>query len=105
MKETPDVFPAATLRDAYKVKGFRVRARIDSYDELEHPAFVLTWIGAQKTGVRRLRDALPERVRQTLAAGSRPWLRRPGGLSRFSDAAGELQGLWREEREARVSFG
>jgi hypothetical protein len=42
MRETPDVFPAATLRDAYKVKGFRVRARIDSYDDLEHPAFVLT---------------------------------------------------------------
>ena len=42
MKETPDVFPAATLRDAYKVKGFRVQARIDSYDDLEHPAFVLT---------------------------------------------------------------
>jgi hypothetical protein len=42
MKETPDGIPAATLRDAYKVEGFRVRARIDSYDELEHPAFVLT---------------------------------------------------------------
>ena len=30
------------LRDAYKVSGFRVRARIDSYDELAHPAFVIT---------------------------------------------------------------
>ena len=33
--------PAPTLRDAYKVPGFRVRAKIDSYD-LEPPAFVLT---------------------------------------------------------------
>lgn len=31
-----------TLRDAYQVPGFRVRARIDSYDELKPPAFVLT---------------------------------------------------------------
>src|ERR1700730_18458573 len=29
-------------RGGYKVSGFRVRARIDSYDELDHPAFVVT---------------------------------------------------------------
>jgi hypothetical protein len=33
--------PIQTLRDAYKVHGFRVRARIDSY-EYEPPVFVIT---------------------------------------------------------------
>ncbi len=42
MKTSPDRAPNKSLRDAYKVPGFRVRARIDSYDELEHPAFVVT---------------------------------------------------------------
>ena len=32
----------ASLRDAYRVSGFHVQARIDSYDELKHPAFVVT---------------------------------------------------------------
>ncbi len=31
-----------TLRDAYKVSGFRVRAKIESYEEVTPPAFVLT---------------------------------------------------------------
>jgi len=42
MKKQPDKTPIKSLRDAYQVSGFRVRARIDSYDELEHPAFVIT---------------------------------------------------------------
>ena len=42
MKNHPDKTPNKSLRDAYKVSGFRVQARIDSYDELEHPAFVVT---------------------------------------------------------------
>jgi hypothetical protein len=42
MKKQPDKTPIKSLRDAYKVSGFRVRSRIDSYDELEHPAFVVT---------------------------------------------------------------
>ena len=42
MEKIPDTPPVRTLRDAYKVPGFRVRARVDSYDELKHPAFVLT---------------------------------------------------------------
>jgi hypothetical protein len=42
MKSQPDQAPNKSLRDAYKVCGFHVRARIDSYDELEHPAFVIT---------------------------------------------------------------
>jgi len=42
METQPDKAPTKSLRDAYKVSGFRVRARIDSYDELEHPAFVVT---------------------------------------------------------------
>jgi hypothetical protein len=42
MKKQPGRISILTLRDAYKVSGFRVRARIDSYDELKHPAFVIT---------------------------------------------------------------
>jgi hypothetical protein len=42
MKKQPDKTPIKSLRDAYKISGFRVQARIDSYDELEHPAFVVT---------------------------------------------------------------
>ncbi len=42
MKSPLDRAPNKSLRDAYKVSGFRVRARIDSYDALEHPAFVVT---------------------------------------------------------------
>lgn len=42
MKTQPNKMPIKNLRDAYKVSGFRVQARIDSYDELEHPAFVVT---------------------------------------------------------------
>jgi len=42
MKSQPGKGANKSLRDAYKVSGFRVRARIDSYDELEQPAFVVT---------------------------------------------------------------
>ena len=42
MKKQPDKTPIKSLRDAYKVSGFCVRSKIDSYDELEHPAFVIT---------------------------------------------------------------
>jgi hypothetical protein len=42
MKQHPKPTAIPTLRDAYKVCGFRGRARIDSYDELKPPAFVLT---------------------------------------------------------------
>ena len=42
MQKQPNRVPSQTLRDAYKVPGFRVRARIDSYDALKPPAFVLT---------------------------------------------------------------
>lgn len=41
MKNPASRTPIPTLRDAYKVPGFRVRAKIDSCD-LEPPAFVLT---------------------------------------------------------------
>jgi hypothetical protein len=42
MKSQSDRAPNKSLRDAYQVCGFRMKARIDSYEELEHPAFVLT---------------------------------------------------------------
>src|SRR6204780_659393 len=42
MTARPDKTPTRSLRDAYKVSGFGVRAKIDGYDELNHPAFVVT---------------------------------------------------------------
>jgi hypothetical protein len=41
MKKQANPTPIQTLRDAYKVHGFRVRARIDSYEH-EPPVFVIT---------------------------------------------------------------
>ena len=41
MKKQPEATPIKTLRDAYKVRGFRVLATLDSY-ELEPPVLVLT---------------------------------------------------------------
>ena len=41
MKKQPEPTPIKTLRDAYKVRGFRVLATLDSYD-IEPPALVLT---------------------------------------------------------------
>ncbi len=41
MKKQPEATPMKTLRDAYKVRGFRVLAKLDSY-ELEPRALVLT---------------------------------------------------------------
>ena len=41
MKNQPEPTPLKTLRDAYKVRGFRVLAQLDSY-ELEPPALALT---------------------------------------------------------------
>ena len=41
MKKPPDRPPIKNLRDAYNVRGFRVRARLDSYEH-EPPACALT---------------------------------------------------------------
>jgi hypothetical protein len=41
MKKQPEATPIKTLRDAYKVRGFRVLAKLDSY-EPEPRALVLT---------------------------------------------------------------
>jgi hypothetical protein len=41
MKKQPEPAPIKTLRDAYKVRGFRVLAQLDSYD-VEPPALALT---------------------------------------------------------------
>jgi len=41
MRKQPGKTPIKTLRDAYKVSGFRVCAKIDSYEH-EPPAFILT---------------------------------------------------------------
>jgi hypothetical protein len=50
-----------TLRDAYKVHGFRVRVRIDSYEH-EPPAFVITLDRRSKNGVSRVRENMPPPV-------------------------------------------
>ena len=42
MKKQPDKTPIKRLSDAYKVSGFRVSATVESYDDLKHPAFVIT---------------------------------------------------------------
>ena len=42
MKNPLDRRTIPTLRDAYKVPGFRVRAKIDSYEEIKPAAFVIT---------------------------------------------------------------
>ena len=42
MKKRSDKIAILTLRDAYKVSGFRVRARIDGSEDLQPPVFVLT---------------------------------------------------------------
>jgi hypothetical protein len=41
MNRQPDPPPSKTLRDAYRVRGFRVLAKLDAY-ELEPPVVVLT---------------------------------------------------------------
>jgi hypothetical protein len=69
MKKQPD--KSLRLRDAHQVSGFRERARNDSYDELEHPAFVITLDRRSKNGVRRMWEALPQPLRQTVATGAR----------------------------------
>ena len=42
MEKQPETTPIKTLRDAYKVRGFRVLATLDSY-EFEPPVLVLTF--------------------------------------------------------------
>ena len=52
MKKQPETTPVKTLRDAYKVRGFRVLATLDSY-EREPPVLVLTLNRRAKNNVRR----------------------------------------------------
>jgi hypothetical protein len=47
MENQPQEAPITSLRDAYRVAGLRVRARLDSYD-LKPPAFVLTLVRRSK---------------------------------------------------------
>ena len=42
MEKQPETTPIKSLRDAYKVRGFRVLATLDSY-ELDPPVLVLTF--------------------------------------------------------------
>jgi len=71
-----------TLRDAYKVRGFRVLATLDSY-EREPPVLVLTLNRRAKNNVRRLRENLPKRLRQPLAARTRSQMRGSRSLCRL----------------------
>jgi hypothetical protein len=54
----PDKTQIQSLRDAYKVSGFRVRARIDSYDELDHEQVTLIRIFEEFRGDDGGYDAL-----------------------------------------------
>jgi hypothetical protein len=47
MQNQPEESPIRGLRDAYQVAGFRVQAKLDSYDH-EPPAFVLTLVRRSK---------------------------------------------------------
>jgi hypothetical protein len=47
MKKQPEPTAIKTLRDTYKVRGFRVLAKLDSY-ELEPPALALTLVRRAK---------------------------------------------------------
>ena len=47
MQKQPEEPPIKSLRDAYRVAGFRVRAQLDTYDH-EPPAFVLTLVRRSK---------------------------------------------------------
>ena len=51
--------PIKTLRDAYKLRGFRVLAKPDGYD-LEPPVLVLTLNRRAKKPCARLRENLPK---------------------------------------------
>jgi hypothetical protein len=85
MKKQSEATPVKSLRDAYKVRGFRVLATLDSYD-IEPPALALTLsrrAKKQKNHVRRLRENLPQRLRQPLAARTRSQVRGSRSLCRL----------------------
>ena len=67
MKNPTDTSRRRTLRDAYKIPGFYVLQRIDGYDELERPAFVLTLDRRSKKGCAV--DAGKRAVVRTASAG------------------------------------
>jgi len=62
MKKQPDKAPIKTLRDAYKVPGFHVRAQLDSYEH-EPPAVVLTLDRRSKKLCAAVRETLPQPLR------------------------------------------
>lgn len=83
MKKQPDKTPIKSWRDAYKVSGFRVQARIDSYDELEHPAFVVT---------------LDRRSKKRFAVGARKF------VAAFTINAGGARAILDAETETFISI-
>jgi hypothetical protein len=62
MKKQPDKAPIKSLRDAYKVAGFHVRSRLDSYEH-EPPAVALTLDRRSKKHLQRVREAMPQPLR------------------------------------------
>ena len=60
MKKQREATPIKTLRDAYKVRGFRVLAKLDGYD-LEPPVLAHTLNRRTKNRVRRPQNAWSSR--------------------------------------------
>lgn len=83
MKKQPDKRSIPTLRDAYKVRGFHVQARIDSYDELKHSAFVVT---------------LDRRSKKRFAVGARKF------VAAFTINAGGARAILDAETETFISI-
>lgn len=83
MKKQPDKSSIPSLRDAYSVRGFHVQARIDSYDELKHPAFVVT---------------LDRRSKKWFAAGARKF------VAAFTINAGGARAILDAETETFISI-
>ena len=82
MREHPAKAPIKSLRDAYKVPGFHVRAKLDS-SEHQPPAFVLT---------------LDRRSKKWCAANAE------NRAAAFMTIAGDGCVIWRAETEKSISI-
>ncbi|MEI6987092.1 MAG: hypothetical protein WCK65_13285 [Rhodospirillaceae bacterium] len=82
MREHPAKAPIKSLRDAYKVPGFHVRAKVDS-SENEPPAFALT---------------LDRRSKKQCAANAEK------RAAAFMTIAGDGRAIWRAVTEKSISI-
>lgn len=82
MRKQPTKSPVKSLRDAYKVSGFHVRAKLDSYEH-EPPAVVLT---------------LDRRSKKRCAAGAEK------SAAESMTIAGDARAIWRVAIEKSISI-